>query len=144
MNGDTAEVSASSIVLITITPASSLPLLSSFPASSLIDDSLTALTSNFGKLRLLLLAGEAPDDACDSLRACSIEVDIRSLLVVMVVVVSGRLQQRITWGGRDKLHGPYKQQQERMKTVKTSSKNKKLSEVIYQHDRFNMVQHFLE
>ena len=73
MKGDTAEVSASSMLLITMTPPPlprplSSPQASELPSSFMLRSS-TALTSNLGKLRpVLLLGGDAADEACESLR----------------------------------------------------------------------------
>lgn len=77
MKGDTAEVSASSMLLITMTPPPPSRAVSSEPhapplfelSSFMSGPSCTALTSNLGKLRLPLLGGEATDEACESVRA---------------------------------------------------------------------------
>lgn len=77
MNGETADISASSMFLMTMMPPSSLLASSSFMLLS-----LTALTSNLGKLRLLLLEpleGEAAGEFISfAVLSIKILVDCRS------------------------------------------------------------------
>ena len=76
MKGDTAEVSASSMLLITIIPPLSNPSSASL-GSSFILASFTALTSNLGKLRPPLLEGEVAEEACESVWIWSIKSAIQ-------------------------------------------------------------------